>query len=460
MSSSKISRVSRLSSRHSSSARGWNSDDDGSGHSASNSNLKPALKSRTSSYTKRSLSFKSVRRTIGAATSFGGIKAHCKSSGTPKMKFSKLNSPELDNLSFPTSSFADSLSQSSGETNKTEAETASTASATAASPAEEPQGPAERYPIPWHTQVLVAALTAFFVARLPSLESLDEIANIDTFTHTVFEGIPLTAVIGVRLSFACIMLGNALSVFLYGDWAADTDYFPGSKLRVVKRVPFKGAFVRDGGSVMGGIRCISSFTLCCWMVEGTCFFLAGMIPLFHYVPGTTISPWMFRLAIVLWEIGASVSILVSAVVKYALWPMAMEHGENAKLLKATSALMQHNLNSVAALIEVGLLGGLPIRLSDFAFPPLFGIAYLIYTYFMMYRWTDPHDGPQFFYPFFDTTLGAASSLMLIALLAVMSVSFCIFVGAEAVLSEAEKYAVMVPMTAIAILSAMVCRVQD
>eukprot|EP00797_Seminavis_robusta_P000857 Sro1052_g235790.1 n/a (414) ;mRNA; r:7609-8850 len=374
----------------------------------------------------------------------------------PRMSHEFDRTPEMDKLSYDTRSYVGSNSVGTGMHNSfCGDETTYVGSQVVV----EVDGPATPHPVPWHTQVLIGVLTAFFVAHLPTLESLDQVATVETFIHANFESFPLALVILVRLCLAGVMLGNAASVYLYGQWEADTDYIPGSKLRVVKRIPFRGALTEEG-NFFSGFKCIATFTLWCWIVEGTAFLLAAAIPVMHFIPGTYISPWLLRVAIVLWQVGASVSILVSAVVKYALWPIAQEHGENIKLLKATGALLQHNLNSIAALIEVGLLGGLPVRLCDFAFPPLYGIIYLLFTYAMMYRWTDPKHGPQFFYPFFDTTLGAGTSFSLVALLAVLSASFAIFVGAEHLLTHAEKFIAIVPVAAIYLLAIMVCRVKD
>ena len=320
---------------------------------------------------------------------------------------------------------------------------------------------------PVHTIALIVVLIGFFVQRLPTFVSLDQVATIETFTNVNFESLPLGAVIAVRLAFAAIMLGNAASVFLYGKWEADTDYFPGSKLTVAKRIPFRG-LLHPEGSWFSGLQCLSTFTLWCWIVEGTAFFLAGMIPLVHLLFPNHAAPffgqWVLRAALVLWETAAPVSILVSAVVKYALWPMAKEHGENIKLLKAPAALLQHNLNTLAALVEVGLLGGLPVCASHFALPPIYGIFYLLFSYSMMYSWVDQRlqPGAQFFYPFFDTTLGATTSLAILALLAILSLSFGIFCAFGSVLSHVtdESFVAAVPAATIVLLTLGVCRVRD
>lgn len=320
---------------------------------------------------------------------------------------------------------------------------------------------------PAHTIVLIVVLLGFFAQQLPSFASLDQVATIETFTNVNFESLPLGAVITARLAFAAIMLGNAASVFLHGKWEADTDYFPGSKLTVAKRVPFRG-LLHPEGTWFSGLRCISTFTLWCWIVEGAAFLLAGMIPLVHILLPNQSAPffgqWILRAALILWEIAAPVSILVSAVVKYALWPMAKEHGENIKLLQAPGALLQHNLNTLAALVEVGLLGGLPVCASHFALSPIYGIFYLLFSYSMMYSWVDQRlqPGAQFFYPFFDTTLGAITSLAILALLTILSLSFGIFCIFSSALSHVtdESFVSAVPAAVIVLLILGICRVRD
>lgn len=146
---------------------------------------------------------------------------------------------------------------------------------------------------PAHTIALLVAIVSLFVQRLPSLESLDRDATVQTFSRVAHEdAFSLEAVIGIRLLFATLMLGNAVYVFLFGCWEAGTEYLPGSKLIEAKHVPFRGA-LHPEGSILSGIKCISSFTMWCWIVEGTAFLLVGVVPLYCKIyPQATVSPWL------------------------------------------------------------------------------------------------------------------------------------------------------------------------
>lgn len=222
------------------------------------------------------------------------------------------------------------------------------------------------------------------------------------------------------------------------------------------------------GNFRSGWMTLSSFTMWCFALEGVAFVLAGIITLMA-ASSAVISPWLLRTAILSWEISAPFSLLVSAIVKYVLWPFALHQGSgNASILKHPGSLLEHNLNSIAALTEVGLLGGLPCRLSDFALAPLFGLLYILYSWWMMHSWIVTTDsnatkfGPQFIYPFFDTTLGAATSVALLVLLLILTVAMAIFVLAEYVLVEAEylgKSAAAHAM-AVTLMAATVCRFRD
>jgi hypothetical protein len=233
------------------------------------------------------------------------------------------------------------------------------------------------------------------------------------------------------------------------------------------------------GNFRSGWMTLSSFTMWCFTLEGVTFVLAGIITLMTASSSATgpaetaISPWLLRTAILSWEISAPFSLLVSAIVKYVLWPFALHQGSgNANILKHPGSLLEHNLNSIAALTEVGLLGGLPCRLSDFALAPLFGLLYILYSWWMMHSWVVPNDtcpssgttkfGPQFIYPFLDTTLGAGTSLAILLLLLILTAAMAIFVLADYMLADAEYlgHSVSAHAMAVTLMAAAVCRFRD
>lgn len=90
------------------------------------------------------------------------------------------------------------------------------------------------------------------------------------------------------------------------------------------------------------------------------------------------------------------------------------------------------------LVEIGLLGGLPVRMDHIAVAPLWGVAYVYYTWWMADKWAPKSEGPQFCYPFFDTTLGWTASIALVVLLVVLSLFYALFAGADYWLREPQS----------------------
>lgn len=152
--------------------------------------------------------------------------------------------------------------------------------------------------------------------------------------------------------------------------------------------------------------------------------------------------------------------LVSAIVKYVLWPMAL--GENnANVLKHPGALLEHNWNVLSCLVEVALLGGLPIRYQDYALAPLFGLTYVLYSYAMVNSWAPPSHGPQFIYPFFDTTLGWLTTACLLGLLAALTAAFGIFCALDHFITETlQPDDIFSHVAAVVVIGAAVCRFRD
>ena len=137
-------------------------------------------------------------------------------------------------------------------------------------------------------------------------------------------------------------------------------------------------------------------------------------------------PYAFRCSILLFEIAAPTSMLVSCVTKYALWPNSLRGPDGSKNLRKPTSLIQHNLNIIATLTEVGVLGKIPIRLEDCLVAPVFGIVYLIFMWSLRYRLAE-NKSPQFIYFFFDTTIGKKWTMsVLVGLLTILMFFFLIF----------------------------------
>jgi hypothetical protein len=98
----------------------------------------------------------------------------------------------------------------------------------------------------------------------------------------------------------------------------------------------------------------------------------------------------------------------------------------------------HNFNVLFALTETCVLSGLPVRFRDASLAPLWGCAYVLFTWFMMRRWTGhpQKHGPQFIYFFFDTTIpGLYPTIVLIVLLLVLLCFYGLFCCTEVLLAR-------------------------
>ncbi len=210
------------------------------------------------------------------------------------------------------------------------------------------------------------------------------------------------------------------------------------------------------------------FTSWSWNLLGFSFAFSGLLTLYvddlakDYDPSEIIHfPHMklaSRICILLFEISAPAAMLVSVVVKYVLWPKALA-GHGSANLKQFKILLQHNANIIMCLVEVGLLGGLPIRLADMALAPLFGIAYILFAWSMRFRWV-PSGDAQFVYFFLDTTLpGKTSTIALAGLLVMLLLFYGIFMLVDDVIllfgGSFVTHALMVT-----IFSCIVCRFRD
>eukprot|EP00545_Synedropsis_sp_CCMP1620_P012493 CAMPEP_0119011148 /NCGR_PEP_ID=MMETSP1176-20130426/5485_1 /TAXON_ID=265551 /ORGANISM="Synedropsis recta cf, Strain CCMP1620" /LENGTH=175 /DNA_ID=CAMNT_0006963925 /DNA_START=243 /DNA_END=770 /DNA_ORIENTATION=- len=173
-----------------------------------------------------------------------------------------------------------------------------------------------------------------------------------------------------------------------------------------------------------------------------------------------VSPWLLRVALLLFECAAPTALLVSAVVKYVLWPMALKQGSgNSFVLSHPITLLEHNGNVIMALTEVALLGGLPVRLGDIAIAPLFGICYVYFSWWMMDKWAEKDKGPQFVYPFLDTTLGWVTTISLVVLLAVLAFFYGVFASADYGISLLSG-GIWTHIVAIGVMVLLVCRFRD
>lgn len=271
-------------------------------------------------------------------------------------------------------------------------------------------------PPPAHSIAVVVAMTTVFVSLFPSMESVDRVATVETFTHRVFPDLMTVEQMAyIRLAIAGVIWATSFqTVFLSPGWVQTTNYLKGTRLL---RAP----------NTLSGIKTMFPFTSWAWNMLGASFTLSGYIALQQDA-----SPLVLRAALFFWEASAPFSFLVATVIRYAIWPGVLKgDGDTTNLKKLRNKLM-HNANVMMSLTEAALLGGLPVRWSHASIGPLVGVVYILFTWAMSTSWNDTSKvGPQFIYFFFDTTLpGYTPTIALLVLLFVLMLFYGFFASCD------------------------------
>jgi hypothetical protein len=272
---------------------------------------------------------------------------------------------------------------------------------------------------PWHASGFIGALLAISVILLPSPESLDELAKIETFTHRVFPDL-----VSLRM-LAILRLITAISI-----WSVTVDMIFFSEGMVVHTTYKAQSKLKNSIFRVSGVKTLCPFTSWCWIMLGSSFSLNSYIALMTDMGmEDQIQPWTLRLALILWELCAPFALLVSAVVRYAIWPTVLASGKPHNLGSFRNQ-MQHNTNSIYALTEMALLGGLPLHMSHLSYPCLVGISYILFTWGNCYLYAQVEEGPQYIYWFMDTTLEKTTTIALASLVFTLFLSFAVFGAIE------------------------------
>jgi hypothetical protein len=142
-------------------------------------------------------------------------------------------------------------------------------------------------------------------------------------------------------------------------------------------------------------------------------------------------------------------VLTSTVIKYVIWPAALRAGpESPHNLAGWRNQLQHNCNSIFSLLEVTLLGGIPVSLHHITLPIFVGCIYMILTWILgiLYYFnsstlnntkgkntkgnnTNTNKvvvGPQYIYFFMDTSMGIMTTYCMIGLLLAMMIIYILF----------------------------------
>ena len=149
-------------------------------------------------------------------------------------------------------------------------------------------------------------------------------------------------------------------------------YRPQSK---VARLPF----------VLKGWSKQYPFTSWSWNLLGVSFALSTYVGYTLHQTGT-IDPWLARLTLIVWEVSAPVTLLVGAVVKYALWPAQIKETGHGATFLLPRALLQHNANVIMAVTDVALMGGIPTRIADIPISVIYGCSYVLFSWAIQNVW--------------------------------------------------------------------------
>jgi len=261
---------------------------------------------------------------------------------------------------------------------------------------------------------------------LPSWESLDKVATIDTFTNRLFpELISIKQLAYIRLAFAATIWLTTLEFYFGPGIPLQTSYMPGTKL--------KTAIIH-----LKGWRTLCTFTNVAWIILGISFTLSGFVALNadNKENLQRVSAPMLRTAIICWTASAPYTLLVAGIIRYVIWPQVLSDGGTTEDLRCLRNMLMHNSNVLMAVSELALLGGIGIRLEDMVFGTLLGCLYTLFMWCMTNSWgVKKEDGPQYIYFFCDTTLpGLRPTQSLIGLMGVLSIFMVLFASAGAVLA--------------------------
>lgn len=314
--------------------------------------------------------------------------------------------------------------------------------------------PLQYAPPPNESIAFLIFLLSLCIAVFPRIQEIDEVATVEVISTPLFSDVVTKTALGcIRISLAVVFFSATMYRGLTKGYVMRVKYLARSKLR---SLPIN----------LDGIRSQVMFTSWCFNLLTLSLAINGIITLLSQsenqdtkLHNIFFNKWMLRLALIIFETATPISMLVSFVVRYVLWPQEMKKPEGSIGLRRPVAIIQHNLNVIASILEIGVLGSIPIRLNEVAFTLLWGVVYIFFTFFISHRMVESRE-PQFVYFFMDTTLGANTNcLVMIALLAVLAVFYLVFCFIDDLLLYLDKGLMFNALTVILVAS-ISCRIRD
>ena len=136
--------------------------------------------------------------------------------------------------------------------------------------------------------------------------------------------------------------------------------------------------------------------------------------------------YLCTLSLSLWNITSPIAYVAFICLPLQIWPQALRGGKPHNLAGIRNQL-QHNCNTIFSLVEVSLLGGIPVVFNHLSLATAVGIMFFLFTWTMAvsYHYTPAH-GPQYVYWFMDTTLDRTTTVALAALAGALTLFFGLF----------------------------------
>ncbi|CAB9503902.1 expressed unknown protein [Seminavis robusta] len=295
-------------------------------------------------------------------------------------------------------------------------------------------------PPPLSAALTVAGMVGSSLYFFPKIEHPD--ATI--FTNVVFpEILSVKELIAIRLFFAFVCFVGFATAWLTPPVVVTTPYRPKSR---APRITFE----------LAGWKKHFPFTSWSWNLLGISFALNAYIA-YQVDQQQDVPDWMVRMGLMLWEVAAPMTLLIGAVVKYALWPAQIKKSGRGEGFMTPRALLQHNANVIMAMAEVALLGGIPSHFSHAGLSVLYGCSYVLFAWSIQ---TTLHgQGPAFQYFFMDTTIGTEHTIALYVLLSVLMLFYGLFCTVDTLLHMVGNNFTAHATFALTICS-LVCRFRD
>ena len=153
-------------------------------------------------------------------------------------------------------------------------------------------------------------------------------------------------------------------------------------------------------AVLFGSHRLAAFTVWSFIAFGVYFTLAALVS-WSQVLGWSFPSWLLTVIPPLFAIACGTALLVTVVVTYYLIPNNQKKGFDVAKYFLWYEIVMHNLNVIILGVDL-VLGGIDITLGMVAFPLIFGIAYVFFSYLYAV-----YGGGIYLYDFLDPRLSRA-----------------------------------------------------